>query len=1015
MNPSLHRALTIHSTWAALPLFPVSELQDAAPLNPYVDEVRYFLDQGFTSDQREYACLCSDFSQGLQRHEEFQGPLAARLFAIGTRHWLVNQNVKKPHSNIGLLMSGSFWKNYSAECIRTFAPDRSLDWRSHVAAVSGFTKSLIKATWGNANTQYYCQREERGDDHEVVMDSLGMISLSPAAGCAMVFHEYMHGIKDSSETFLKMFESAKRRGYKGSEADLHPFFNMYEDIAVNVAGGSVLVDGLEDFRELYKGVFLINAYQLKKNYSIDSEFWVCSMARGLGETDLPFTPSAEVKALIQKHREALDDLTGPHSLPLSKKGLIRRDVCIDPAKLARFSNYRGEAEARLFFKLEEEFAGQEGQGQNLDNPLHLPQARPSGKGQSQEQRPGDQPSPGGQSAPEPNQEQSARSDPIAAGRGKAEKSDPGDQAPGDQAAKKTGGQKPVPDKSEGALDQSQDSGSHEAQAASRKEPAGNRPSTQEADPDDLPKGSGTPPSDVGSQKDAAASQGKKPNAQEKNAGQQVKAAAEHEGPGKEMAPDGAGGGKAQSEASADRGKETPNQGSCSSPQRAQGADRTDSGGQSGPGGNDAGQEAQPGGPGAQSSSQGKTDPDSKGPGSGQQSAQGERQGVQPEGAGNQPVEGNSVSAAGPDFSGLGEVGEGFELSEPLMMGGGPDGSTSADRDGKFKALESQIPRNGATREDLLQDGILGYGAPVDMSALREVQLEFAPVIRRGKRLFQGIRENAERAVQHRAKLVEEGDTFSIFGMAMRRSDPEHTLIFENPAQAIAVNHVRFGLILDMSGSTESGDRFKRLVEMAAVAALTIEDAGYQTSLGLFSSQGILLYHAEYAKPEKLRRLGGMVKVVRHSQDLQSGGASVGLTDKLGFLGGTESEKAVGTFVEAVTKTQSRNPGHFHGLIFTDGGLTERRLKSLITANPKLTWSVLCEGEVTQAAEDHFGKENTHAVQLDGDFIKTIFGAFSQSIQKFGSFQGASKIRKHYQETLRDARRMPPEKAINVIK
>jgi hypothetical protein len=57
-----------------------------------------------------------------------------------------------------------------------------------------------------------------------------------------------------------------------------------------------------------------------------------------------------------------------------------------------------------------------------------------------------------------------------------------------------------------------------------------------------------------------------------------------------------------------------------------------------------------------------------------------------------------------------------------------------------------------------------------MSALREVQLEFAPVIRRGKRLFQGIRENAERAVQHRAKLVEEGDTFSIAGMALRRSD-----------------------------------------------------------------------------------------------------------------------------------------------------------------------------------------------------------------------------------------------------
>ena len=99
------------------------------------------------------------------------------------------------------------------------------------------------------------------------------------------------------------------------------------------------------------------------------------MARGLGETDLPFTPSPEVMALIVKHREALDDLTGPHSLPISKKGLIRRDVCVDPAKLTIFSNYRGEAEARLFFKLEEEFAGRQAQVQNLDSQPHLPQAR----------------------------------------------------------------------------------------------------------------------------------------------------------------------------------------------------------------------------------------------------------------------------------------------------------------------------------------------------------------------------------------------------------------------------------------------------------------------------------------------------------------------------------------------------------------------------------------------------------------------------------------------------------------
>jgi hypothetical protein len=996
MNQSLHRAFTIHSTWGALPLFPVSELRDAAPLNPYIDEVRSFLGQRLTNDEREYACLCSDFSQGLQRHEDFQGPLAARLFAIGTRHWLVGQDVKKPHSNTGMLMSGSFWKSYSAECIRTFAPDRSLDWRSHVAAVSGFTKSLIKATWGNANTQYYCQRQELGDRHEVVMDSLGMISLSPGAGCALVFHEFLHGIKDSNDTFLKMFESARRRGYKGTKEDLHPFFNQYEDIAMNVAGGSVLVDGMEDFRELYKGMFLINAYSLKKNYSIDSEFWVCSMARALGETQLPFTPSAEVLALIVKHCEALDELTGPHSLPISKKGVIRRDVCIDPAKLAVFSNYRGEAEARLYFKLQEEFAGQQGQVQNLDS-QSLSQARQPDTGQPQKQKPGH---PSDQETSEASQDKSVRSDPTAMG-----------QDPGDHEEKNAGAQKLAPEQSGAPLKEAQDSAPRGSQPTPKKEPAGNGasapefqspvpqanesadrdgqpetgegkghdPNAQEAGPEDPSKESSASPSVGGVSNEPTAPQGENPSAPQQNAGPQGIEPGRQQNAENNIPPDGTREANATGESPADQGKDAGSQASGSGPQSGQGVDPNGPREPSGSGGNGEGQEDQP------------------------------------QGAGSQQVAVNSDGSPGPDFSGLGEVGDGFDLSEPILIGAGPDGSTSADPEGKFKALEKHVPRGGAAREDLLQDGILGYGAPVDMSALSEVQLEFATVIRRGKRLFQGIRENAERAVQHRAKLVEEGETFSITGMALRRSDPEHTLIFENPAQAIAVNHARFGMILDMSGSTERGHRFKRLVEMAAVAALTIEDSGYQTALGLFSSQGLLLYHAEYPKHEKLRRLGGLVKVVRHSQDLQTGGASVGLTRELGFMGGTESEKAVGTFVEAITKTQSRKPGHFHGMIFTDGGLTEDRLQSLITANPKLTWSVLCEGVVTQEAEDHFGKENTHAVQLDGDFIKTIFGAFSQSIKKFGSFQSASKIRKHYQETLRDARRMPPENAINEIK
>src|SRR5271165_1328450 len=411
MNASLKRALTLHSIWAAFPLFPIGALADAAPLNAYIDDVGAFLDQGLTNDEREYACLCSDFSQSLQRHQDFQGPLAARLFAIGSRHWLARQDRNNPHSNTGLLMAGNFWKAYSAECIRTFAPDRSLDWRGHVAAVSEFTKSLIKATYGNANTEYYCRHLPNSDDHEVVMDSLGMLSLSPEAGGALVFHEFMHGIKQTDKAFEHMYETARRDGYKGTPEELHPFFNSYEDIAVNVAGGSVFVNGLEDFRELYQGIFLTQAYQLKKDYSISGEFWVCAMARGIGETHLPFTPSAEVQALIEKHREALDELTCSRSLPISPTGLIRRDVCLNPEKLGTFSRYRGEAEARLFFTLRNEFSGQNEPPQNPGGPPNAPAQQGPGTGNLPAGKPRQQPQSEQQETVEESQAESAQGDP----------------------------------------------------------------------------------------------------------------------------------------------------------------------------------------------------------------------------------------------------------------------------------------------------------------------------------------------------------------------------------------------------------------------------------------------------------------------------------------------------------------------------------------------------------------------------------------------------------------------------
>jgi hypothetical protein len=963
MNPALHRALTLHSIWAAFPQFPVRKLADAAPLNSYIDEVGGFLDQRLTDDQREYACQCSDFSQSLKRHQGFQGPLAARLFAIGTRHWLARQDRSNPHSNTGMLMAGSFWKAYSAECIRTFAPDRSLDWRSHVAAVSEFTKSLIKATWGNANTEYYCRHMPDSDDHEVVMDSLGMLSLSPEAGGALVFHEFMHGIKRTDSAFWHMYKSAQMGGYKGTPEQLHDFFNSYEDIAVNVAGGSVFANGLDDFRELYRGVFLTHAYQLKNEYSLAGEFWVCAMARGIGETHLPFTPSAEVQALLEKHRESLDDITGARSLPIAKNGLIRREICLNPEKLEPFSRYRGEVLARLFFTLQDEFSAREELPENLNGPSNgPPQPQP---GTKKWQVPESRNQPPQERTVDENQSESAQAGPNQENSlSQEDEKQPGRTESKTQKRQKGEEEQKAAEGTQAGGEPDNHSGDHgEKPEAAADDPADD---AQDLSPEseDFTDQGGTP-RDQGKERDEQAgtpgARGNEPNTQSKEPGD-----------------------RAEKREAGDQASELDGQESNPEPGDWEGEPELD------------GEENQPG--------------------TGDEGSQNEHEVNEPGVSGGQPGVGKSQGPSLPDFSGLGEVGKGFELREPLLGGKDQEGKTTADPDGKFKALQDEIPGGAsAGREDLLEDGILSYGAPVDLSALREVQREFAPAVRRGKRLFLGIRENAQAAVQHRAKLVEEGETFSIRGMSLRRSDPEHTLIYENPAQAIAVNHARFGIILDMSGSTESGERFRKLVEMASVAALAIEDAGYQTALGLFSAKGLVLYHAEYPKSEKMRRLGGLIKVVRHSHDLRKGGASVGLTEKLGFMGGTESEKAVGTFVEAITKTQSRKPGHFHGLIFTDGELTESRLAGLISANPNLTWSVLCEGGVTQQAKDHFGKENTYAVQLDDDFITTIFDAFSDSIKKFGSFQSAAKIRKHYQRTLRDARRMEPEKAINIIK
>ena len=40
----------------------------------------------------------------------------------------------------------------------------------------------------------------------------------------MVFHEFMHGIKDSSETFLQMFESAKKARIQRKRGRASPLF-----------------------------------------------------------------------------------------------------------------------------------------------------------------------------------------------------------------------------------------------------------------------------------------------------------------------------------------------------------------------------------------------------------------------------------------------------------------------------------------------------------------------------------------------------------------------------------------------------------------------------------------------------------------------------------------------------------------------------------------------------------------------------------------------------------------------
>lgn len=1020
MNDGVKRAYILHSLWAALPSFAVWKAPEAKELEPHISEVKEFLSLQLSTDPREYALHCCQFAENLQRHEAFRGAHAARLFAIGARHYLHSFGRGQPTVSGTLLMEPSFWRQFCHAAIERFAPDRSLDWRSHVLIVSEFTRSIVIGYWGRPDTQYYCNITPR-DDSKVVMDSLGMTALSPEAGRSMVLHEFIHGVitrPDESKAVLSSVLT--KRGIRLAPEVLHRFWNEYEDVSVNVCGGAILVNGLRDFRAQYAGDFLGYSHIQAQKNDPRHEIWLLAMAQGIKETELPFTPTPETEATYRRNRSLFDSLSSRECVPLTASGLLDRSLCLNKSAIEEIARTRARKIGEIFICLVDEGVIKLDSGKiTKENGVEQSKGKPetkslgsdsdSGKGRSAQEQVDSKDSDAATDQTDGSSQTAKKGDTHKASTEKK----PADTLPpppqdgqGAETESETPNSTASDDLDSSTLEEEGQTGSMTG-SSSKNAQSSEKAKLDEVGPADISEHNDGLSQATESRADPGVDHDRQQSSDDTNPASQS-VASESEDDGVHPAPESHSQfaeGPFDSEPESGFSTSMPGEG-IEEPDLTQEDDTNRNTAKSGVLEED---EDAIGSSGIEPSSVSD----------GESILEKEDYEISPTGT----REGASAlrDLDSPD-------GNGFEPTadvrlEGVIREGTEAGGTIADPEGIFASLSSfaELHSVGSRRDGDREGGILDCDyVEVDRSALREIEQEHGAIIHRGTRLFSTIRHNAEKVVANRRKIVEDGEDLSLEGIAKRRQDPDWTAIFDNPAKAIAVNHAGFGLIMDFSGSTERNGKFRKITTMGMVCALGIEAAGYRTSFGWFGDQGLVLYDLDTPKQEKYRRLAVAAKLITHSEDCRAAFSAAGIGKEKGLFSGTEAEKAVGSFIASITKARADKPGHFHGMIFTDGEFgdplgSQSRLSDILPANPTLTWTCLCEHKVHKKAVDAFGPENTVAVELDESFPNLVFKSFSDAIKQFGSISDADRLRSHFRKTVTNGRRTPPEPQIHHVK
>jgi hypothetical protein len=325
-------SLDLLGYWAAVPTSLPDGVEAPSEVQSLVEHCRAFCatsDAGFTDVNGLILKTLRQVSDLSQHPIAPSMKESVRFFAVGARRYLLSNRQGANTPTHVALSSGLFWRTFHEQLVKGGVLSTSDDWRSYLAPALAFLnpRAHLSSHFGNASGDYYCRKDPKKTDHfDIFMDGLGITAIGPSAGRALALHEMMHAVL-TWQMHEELFSLCQVKSDSREAGEVGMRANRWEDIRANVAGSFLYrAIGSQDVHSLYKGWMLACAKTVEKNPSIPAECWMLGMAHGIQYPQLPFKPSAEAVAWLEKNKRHLSALMGEMTIPLDKEGAFNLRV-----------------------------------------------------------------------------------------------------------------------------------------------------------------------------------------------------------------------------------------------------------------------------------------------------------------------------------------------------------------------------------------------------------------------------------------------------------------------------------------------------------------------------------------------------------------------------------------------------------------------------------------------------------------------------------------------------------------